>query len=94
MGLRKAAVLGTPTSNNGKVVTASSGLNNNDMVATIGDMAHCPDCHGDFPIVALRYVSKTMPNGQQVALENDLVNCHCPTKPVLLVSDSTFTVEG
>jgi len=92
MNIRTAALLGTSTSNNGHVATASSGLKNIRDVAAIGDLAHCPDCNGDFPILALLFVGKTMPNGQQIALEGDPINCRCPVKPVLLASTSTLIV--
>ncbi|MDF0604550.1 PAAR domain-containing protein [Neisseriaceae bacterium TC5R-5] len=94
MPARRAALLGCPTSNGGRVSTASSGLNNNGPVATIGDLAFCPLCKLAFPIVALRPLDKRMPNGRQIALEGDKVACACPTQPVLLASSSTILVEG
>lgn len=95
MTMRKVALLGTPTSNGGKIVKASGGTRiGSTETATVDDLAHCPDCKGDFPIVALRMVTKRMANGKQVALEGDRVACHCPNQPVLLTSTGTLSVEG
>ncbi|MDF0607131.1 PAAR domain-containing protein [Neisseriaceae bacterium TC5R-5] len=94
MPARRAALLGCPTSNGGKVSTASSGLNNNGPVATIGDLVFCPACQQDFPIVALRPLDKRMPNGRQIALEGDKVACRCSSQPLLLANISTMLVEG
>lgn len=94
MTLRKAAFMGTPTSNGGMVTAATGKLINGMAVATIGDMALCPVCMGSFPIKAKKTLPVTLPNGKQIALQDDEVACGCPGKPKLLAGAGTLSVEG
>ncbi len=92
--MRTAILLGDPTSSGGTVVTATSGLpNNGTIVATLGDMVFCTVCNTKAPIIALNEVAAMMPNGKQVALEGDMVDCRCSPKPTLIATIATFRVE-
>ena len=92
--MRKAILLGDPVSSGGEIVTATSGLPNvNLMIATVGDMAYCKSCKTKAPIIPLNEVASIMPNGKQIALEGDKVDCRCPVKPTIVATVSTLTVE-
>lgn len=92
--MRKAVFLGDPVSSGGEIVTATSRLPNaNSMIATVGDMAYCKSCKMKAPIIPLNEVSSIMPNGKQIALEGDKVDCRCSVKPTVVATVSTLTVE-
>lgn len=93
--MRKPIKQGDPTSNGGVVKTAGSGIPAPDgrVFATVDDLAHCPDCKKVAPIVAICIVPMTMPNGRQMALHGDLVNCDCAVKPTVVATENAMLID-
>lgn len=81
--------LGASTSAGGKVISASSCCSINGVaVAVEGDAVLCPACKSTGKI---RIFGRRIPeswNGKQVALQDDLCICKCPSPPRLIASQT------
>jgi hypothetical protein len=53
-------------------------------------MAHCEACDTQAPIIQLNEVATMMPNGRQIALEGDWVDCRCSPKPTVIFNVIQF----
>jgi uncharacterized Zn-binding protein involved in type VI secretion len=71
----QAAVrLGDPTSHGGQVISATSNyILHGIAIAQTGDMAHCPQCKGDYAI--LPTPGAPTDNGQTLAFEGTATAC-------------------
>lgn len=81
--------LGASTTAGGKVITASSCCSIDGVkVAVEGDKIVCPACKSQGSI---RIFGPRIPeswNGKQVALQDDLCVCKCPSPPKLVANQS------
>lgn len=86
---RHTITLGASTSAGGKVISASShGRINGVTIALEGDVIICPACKSQGKIKCIGPRIPETWNGKQVALENDLCICGCPTPPKLIPNQS------
>ncbi len=86
---RHTITLGASTSAGGKVISASSnGSINGVTIALEDDVIFCPACkfQGKIQCIGPR-IPETW-NGKNVALENDLCICGCPSPPRLIPNQS------
>jgi uncharacterized Zn-binding protein involved in type VI secretion len=86
---RHTLTLGASTTAGGKVISASShGSINGVMIALEEDMIFCPACKSQGKIVCTGPRIPETWNGKNVALENDLCLCGCPSPPKLVPNQS------
>lgn len=82
---RYTITLGAATTAGGKVIAASSDGSIDGMpIALEGDLVTCPLCQSAGKILCVGPRIPETWNGRNVALENDLCICRCPTAPKLL----------
>ena len=82
---RHTITVGASTSVGGKVISASStGRIHGKEIALEGDMVSCPACKSQGKIICVGPRIPETWNGRNVALENDLCVCGCPTPPRLI----------
>jgi len=62
-------------------------------VAAEGDYATCPACKAGGPVMNDAYPSFTLMDGRQILVRGARVMCHCPQKPLVIPSQSNFTIE-
>ena len=89
--------LGASTSAGGKVISASSACSINGVkVALEGDQVFCPACKSPGKIALCGTRIPESWNGKQVALQDDLCLCRCPSPPRLIANQSLKcqSVEG
>ena len=90
-------ILGASTSAGGKVISASSAcLINGVRIALEGDQIFCPACKSPGKIALCGTRIPESWNGKQVALQDDLCLCRCPSPPRLIAIQSLKcqSVEG
>lgn len=81
--------LGASTSAGGKVISASSACSINGVKAALeGDQVFCPACKSPGKIVLCGTRIPESWNGKQVALQDDLCLCRCPSPPKLIAIQS------
>ncbi|MPQ57339.1 PAAR domain-containing protein [Duganella sp. FT27W] len=81
--------LGASTSAGGKVISASSAcLINGVRIALEGDQIFCPACKSPGKIALCGTRIPESWNGKQVALQDDLCLCRCPSPPRLIAIQS------
>lgn len=86
---RHTITLGASTTAGGKVVSASShGSINGVLIALEGDVIFCPACKSEGKIKCIGPRIPETWNGKDVALENDLCVCGCPSPPQLVPNQS------
>lgn len=86
---RHTITLGASTTAGGKVVSASShGSIKGVIIALEGDLIFCPACKSEGKIVCVGPRIPDTWNGKNVALENDLCVCGCPSPPRLVPNQS------
>jgi uncharacterized Zn-binding protein involved in type VI secretion len=79
--------LGADTSAGGKVISASSACSINGVaIALEGDTIFCPACKSPGKIHNFGPRIPESWNGKQVALQDDLCVCKCPTPPKLIAN--------
>lgn len=82
---RYTITLGATTTTGGKVISASSdGSINGARIALEGDLIFCPACKSQGKIRCVEPRIPELWNGKNVALENDLCLCGCPSPPRLV----------
>jgi uncharacterized Zn-binding protein involved in type VI secretion len=82
---RHTITLGASTCAGGKVISASSaGSINGVPIALENDAIFCPACKSQGKILCVGPRIPETWNGKQVALENDLCMCACPSPPKLV----------
>ncbi|WP_229257365.1 PAAR domain-containing protein [Duganella callida] len=86
---RHTITLGASTACGGKVISASShGSINGVAIALEGDVIFCPSCNSEGKIQCVGPRIPETWNGKNVALENDLCVCGCPSPPRLVPNQS------
>lgn len=86
---RHTITLGASTTAGGKVISASShGSINGVKIALEEDVIFCPACKSQGKIVCTGPRIPETWNGKNVALENDLCLCGCPSPPKLVPNQS------
>lgn len=82
---RYTITLGASTTSGGKVIMATAnGSINGVKIAVESDVIFCPACKSQGKILCVGPRIPETWNGKQVALENDLCICACPTPPKLV----------
>ncbi len=82
---RYTITLGAPTSNGGRVISASAEVKIDGMPIVLeGDLVACPVCKTAGKILCVGPRIPETLNGKNVALENDLCVCRCPVAPKLM----------
>lgn len=86
--MRKTIVVGDPPASGGAVLPYSGPMSNvfGHRFALIGGRAYCEGCHSIGIIAKAGGRRRGSFHGAELALEGDVVVCHCPTPPPLVAT--------
>lgn len=86
--MRKTIVVGDPSASGGAVLPYNGPLSNvfGHRFALIGGRAYCEGCHSIGIIAKAGGRHRGSFHGAELALEGDVVVCHCPTPPPLIAT--------
>ncbi|MDF3887594.1 M35 family metallo-endopeptidase [Cupriavidus basilensis] len=90
--MRRALQNGDPTSNQGILIGSSDSTNHGKRLAVEGDFATCPVCKDGGPVFN-DCDTHTSLMGKPLLVEGARVYCKCPTKPFVIATQNTMTVQ-
>ncbi|EYS92706.1 hypothetical protein CF68_29520, partial [Cupriavidus sp. SK-4] len=92
--MREALRHGDQTTTGGTLVSTVQRFEHHGVrVAGEGDHATCPACKVGGPVMNDAYPSFTLTDGRQILVRGAKVMCQCANKPLVIPSQSNFSIE-